>query len=358
MVDKVQERFKEYRIQNQTFETTDTNEVAIVFERINRAGTELDVFSLLAAWSWSEDFDLVQRFSDLQDKIDEHNYADLGRDRDLQLRICAAVITGETSPSKILKLQGEDIRRRFPEIETGILGAIDFLRRELKVEHFAMLPFSGILVPLSVFFASSLSDGVSYTARQRNILIQWFWRCLFTRRFSAGVTEKQAADIKEMRALREDEEHEFRLPRQEVRFDFRKDCFAAGTANSKTLILMLTHKQPHSLLSGARIELNKVLKKGARHEFHHIFPRAYLERLGVEKASTGALANFCFLTRHDNNKIKDKSPAEYFTDLPPAERDDYLGRGLCEYGDKDLDYADFLKERSSRLVDFANALAK
>ena len=38
--------------------------MAIVFERINRAGTELDVFELLSAWSWSDDFDLVEKFGD------------------------------------------------------------------------------------------------------------------------------------------------------------------------------------------------------------------------------------------------------------------------------------------------------
>ena len=54
-IDSVQAKFKEFLIPNLTFETTDRNEVAIVFERINRAGTELDVFSLLAAWSWSDE---------------------------------------------------------------------------------------------------------------------------------------------------------------------------------------------------------------------------------------------------------------------------------------------------------------
>lgn len=76
LIDKVQEKFKEYRIQNQTFETQDRNEVAIVFERINRAGTELDLFELLAAWSWSDDFDLVEKFKDLQIRITEHGFED------------------------------------------------------------------------------------------------------------------------------------------------------------------------------------------------------------------------------------------------------------------------------------------
>lgn len=357
LVDGVQSKFKEYRLQNQTFETQDRNEVAIVFERINRAGTELDLFELLAAWSWSDDFDLIEKFSELQDKISEHGYEELTDERDLQLRTCAAVITGETSPNKILDLQGDDIRSRFVEIESGILGAIDFLKRELGVEHFKMLPFPGILVPLSTFFSTSSADGVNYTDKQKGKLIQWFWRSVLTRRFSADVSERQASDIREMHALRGDEDHEFRFPSFEIKFDFRKARFSAGNANSKAAVLMLVNRQPHSFLSGATIDVSKVLKKGSRHEFHHIFPRKHLENQGFELREINSISNICFLTRSDNNTIKAKSPAVYFEDMPEANRNKYLEEALCEYSDRSRNYEEFLEVRSERLIKLAYELA-
>ncbi|MGQ3487609.1 GmrSD restriction endonuclease domain-containing protein [Roseovarius pacificus] len=357
LVDDVQAKFKEYRIQNQTFETQDRNEVAIVFERINRAGTELDLFELLAAWSWSDDFDLIEKFKELQDKISEHGYEELTDERDLQLRTCAAVITGETSPNKILDLQGDDIRSRFIEIESGILGAIDFLKRELGVLHFKMLPFPGILVPLSTFFATAAADGVNYSDKQKEVLIKWFWRSVFTRRFSADVSERQANDIREMHALRNDENHEFRFPSFEIKFDFRKARFSAGNANSKATVLMLANRKPHSFLSGATIDTSKVLKKGSRHEFHHIFPRKHLERQGYELRDINSIANICFLTRSDNNTIKAKSPEVYFDDMSEGNRDQYLKEALCEYNDKSLSYEEFLELRSERLINLAYELA-
>lgn len=239
------------------------------------------MFELLAAWSWSDDFDLIEKFRLLQEKISDHGFEDLIDDRDLQLRICAAIITGETSPNKILDLQGDDIRNQFVAIESGILGAIDFLKRELGVEHYNMLPFPGILVPLSTFFATTRADGVPYSDMQKNTIKHWFWRSVFTRRFSADVTERQASDIAEMKALLANEAHEFRFPHFEIKIDFEKNRFSAGTANSKALILMLANRGPHSFLSGSAIDSPKVLKKGSRHEFHHIFPRKYLETMGV-----------------------------------------------------------------------------
>lgn len=357
LVDEVQSVFKEYRIQNQTFETQDRNEVAIVFERINRAGTELDLFELLAAWSWSDDFDLIDKFRELQTKIADHGFEELTDERDLQLRTCAAVITGETSPNKILDLQGEDIRARFVEIEAGIVGAIDFLKRELGIVHFKMLPFPGIIVHLSTFFATSAADGVNYTAQQKEKLIQWFWRAVFTRRFSADVSERQANDIREMRFLKEDGSHDFKFPLFEIKFDFRKSRFSAGTANSKALILMLANRVPHSFLSGAKIDPSKVLKKGSRHEFHHIFPRKYLEKLGAEARDINSLANICFLTRSDNNSIKAKAPEVYFDEMTEAYRDTYLEEALCEYSDRKITFEEFLDVRTKRLTELAFSLA-
>jgi hypothetical protein len=349
-IDDMQSRFKEYLVPNETFESGDRNRVAIVFERINRAGTQLNVFELLSAWSWSEEFDLVDKFSTLQEKIATHRYDDLVDDKDLQLRICAGVITGETTPSKILDLQGADIRNRFQEIENGILGAIDFLHRELGVKHFKILPFPGILVPLSCFFATSKPEGVNYTIKQKYAISKWFWRSVLSRRFSSDVNERQAADIAEMRALQKDENYAFKFPKAEVKIDFEKGNFAAGNANSKSLILMLISMEPHSFLSGAKIDPTNVLKKGSAHEFHHIFPQAYLEKMEIGKREIGVMANICFLTRSDNNSIKDKAPSVYLAHVPQQQRAQYLREALCPLDTEALSFEEFGRQRSQLLM--------
>jgi hypothetical protein len=354
--DLLQEKFKEYLIPNEVFETDDRNKVAIVFERINRAGTDLNVFELLSAWSWSEDFDLVEKFSDLQDSIAEHGFDDLCRDKDLQLRICAGVITGETTPAKILDLKGDEIRKRFDEIERGILGALDFLKREVNVTHYKLLPFPGLLVPLSVFFATDKADGVNYSAKQKTEILRWFWRSLFTRRFSADVNQRQAADILELNHLQNDENHKLRLPPNEVRVDFKTGNFSIANANSCILIILLNSLSPFSFLSGARIDTNKVLKKGSKHEYHHIFPKKYLEERGYSNTQINILANVCFLTRADNNKIKARSPNEYSKEIDKIRKLEYLNSALCPEDFGDIEYEDFIERRVELLTNHAMAL--
>jgi hypothetical protein len=355
-IDELQSKFKEYLIPNETFESDDRNKVAIVFERINRAGTELNVFELLSAWSWSDDFDLVEKFETLQDGISDHGFDELCNDKDLQLRICAGVITGETTPKKILDLQGEDIRSRFSEIENGILGTLDFLKREANVKHYKMIPFPGLLVPLSSFFATEKSEGFVYTDLQKQKLLKWFWRSLFNRRFSSDVNQRQAQDISEMLKLKVNENHDFKFPKSEIKFEFQKSNFSAGNANSRSHILLLNSMTPYSFLSGARIDTDKILKKSSKHEFHHIYPRKHLERLGKERNEINVLANICFLTRGDNNQIKDKSPSDYLGQIDPVKKGEYMKNALCPSDFAKMDYEEFIEERSKLLILRANEL--
>lgn len=355
-IDEVQRKFLTYIIPDIVFETDDLKNVAIVFERINRAGTELNVFELLSAWSWSESFDLVEKFDDLQNEIAEHRYEDLTNDRDLQLRVTAGIIKGDTSPKTILDLSGDEIRNNFPKIRNGIIGAIDFLKRELNIRHFKILPFPGIIVPLSAFFATDKSDGVNYSANQKEKIKKWFWRSLFSRRFSAGVNERQAFDIKEMLKLRANENYDFSFPKAEVKFDFLKSKFSQGNANSKTLISMLNTLNPKSLLSGAVIDFDKVLKNGSKHEYHHIFPKKYLESIGIVGNEVNCLANFCFLTRSDNNKISATAPALYGQHINEDYKKSYLNSLLIPEDFESLTFEEFIQRRNEMLSKLAYEL--
>jgi len=99
-----------------------------------------------------------------------------------------------------------------------------------------------------------------------------------------------------------------------------------------------------------------VLKQGSKHEFHHIFPQAYLEKAGVDKRHINVLANICFLTRSDNNAIKAKSPEEYLASVSDSVRGKYLDEALCPENISQLSYEDFVVRRAEMLNAAALAL--
>lgn len=355
LIDDLQTRFKEYILSNEVFESDDRNAVALVFERINRAGTELSKFDLLSAWSWSEEFNLKERFERFDDQLQSYGYSKLSEDRDLQLKICSAIMSGETTPAAIFNLSGDEVRNRFDEIESGIKGSIDFLRKELLVYSFDALPYPGLLVPLTAFFATDKTDGYKYTDIQREKLAQWFWTSVFSKRYSSDVNNRQKRDITGLLKLKNNEDYELNTSPHELRINFNSDKFTKSM-HTKALILLLARNNPLSMISGTAVNLDKVLKPVNKNEFHHIFPRKYLEGLGYNNERINILSNFCFLSKGDNIKILAKSPSEYVSLISAKSREEILSRSFIPSNFNEITYDEFIDSRTKLLIAEARRL--
>jgi hypothetical protein len=151
VIDKLQEKFKEVSIPVQLLKSEHRSIVAIVFERINHLGVALDTLQLLSAWTWSEEFDLLDKFKELREELADFGFEGVGDDADLVLNCVSGILTGEPGAEKLLSLNGSEVRAQFATVENGIRGAIDFLRSQLKVAHLKLLPYPSMLIPLAVF---------------------------------------------------------------------------------------------------------------------------------------------------------------------------------------------------------------
>lgn len=315
-VDTLYQRFTTARIPVQTFSTDDRTAVAIVFERINRLGVELDTLQLLSAWTWSEDFDLQEEFQDLAEDLAPFGFKDVGEDSNLLLRCCAAILKGDASPNTIMTLNGEEVRSRFQEIRKGINGAVDYLRTNFKVYSTQVLPFPTIIIPLSVFFSTANDQDTHPSEAQHKILSTWVWRTFFSRRYSKRL-EQLNTDITEIGLLKQDK------PNKLGAFDvgisdtfFTKTSFNLNTVNTKTFILMLAHEGPLNFVSGTPVPLEPVLRNCNKKEFHHVFPKKFLEGLNVPNSRINALSNLVILSKADNNKLGGVAPSEYRKKMP------------------------------------------
>ncbi len=356
---KVQQMFQEYSLPAQEFETDSKESIAIVFERINRAGTPLNTYQLLTAWSWSADFDLQEEFNELTEELKPFGFGNIAQDKDLQLKCCSGIIRGETSPSVIMSLTGEEVRANFNKIRSGIKGAIEFLKDQLKVHSLDWLPYPSMIVSLSCFFATDRISGMPYDDKQRKQIAKWFWKSNFSRRYTSAIQDRHKQDIILLRKLAQDNNTlvaEFNCTIENA--FFTESAFNVGTVNTKTFVLMLANKDPKSFISGGRVRLGEVLKTVNRNEFHHIFPKKHLERLEVEKKKINCIANFCFLNNADNQKIKDKAPNDYKALLPRNSIDDILTSAICPNDALDRSYDEFIDKRINMLVENANYLTE
>ncbi len=358
LVDKLQEKLKEISIPVQVLKTEDRSIVAIVFERINRLGVALDTLQLLSAWTWSEDFDLLEKFKELKDELSDFGFEGVGDDADLVLSCVAGILAGEPGAEKLLELNGAEVREKFSTVENGIRGAIDFLRRQFNVTSLKLLPYPAMLVPLAVFFAVSDGTEVVVDGPKYQQLKQWFWRTCFSGRYGSQTRRTTIDDIQQMLELKNSRPSTLGSTPYVIPVGyFAHNSFRVGTAITKTFVLLLANNSPRSLLSGQAIDLDKVLQRYNRSEFHHIYPRAFLREGGYPDAAINALANFCFLNAAENKNIGRKRPSVYVNDLAPGEqRATTLATAFCGEADFNDKFEDFVKERSTRLAGFANTL--
>lgn len=357
LIDSVQAIFKEAAIPTQEVATEDRAKVAIVFERVNRLGVELDTFQLLSAWTWSDNFDLQERIRNLTEDVAPYGFGDIAEDTNLILRCCAAIVADNASPATLMGLKGTEVRSRFDEIENGVRGAIDFLRANLSVKTLANLPYASLLVPLAVYFAAPETSSVKMTDSQRGTIERWFWRACFSRRFSAGVLRNLKRDIHEMKALKRGESSA--LDSFVASLDqeyFIEQSFTIGTVHTKALILMLAHKGPRSFISGQIVDLGPVLQAYNREEFHHLMPRSFLKKLGKTTTDINRLANFAIISSIDNKVLSGDAPSEYRKRMPVAAVDEIIAAAICPNSLFDDDYEAFTRARAKALLEYAREL--
>jgi len=361
ILDRLQEKFKEVSIPIQVLNTEDRSIVAIVFERVNRLGMELDTLQLLAAWTWNEEFDLLERFRDLGEELEEFGFSGIGSNAELILKCASAILLGDPTVDKLLNLNGQQIRDEFSQVRNGILGAIDFMRRQLCISTLKNLPNPAMIVPLTVFFAEPDSKDVVYDSEIFQQLKRWFWRACFTKRYGSQIKRTTITDIEHIKKLKNSKVSSLGEFECEITESFfLENSFGIGSANTKTFILLLANQYPRSFISGCSVDLEKVLQNYNRTEFHHIFPKAYLRGGDVSDQKINCLTNFCFLSSAENRKIGRKSPLEYRALMPSGkeEFDKIKSHSLCPDSTFSGKFEQFLTERSKLLMIRAKELSQ
>ncbi|MET8062485.1 DUF262 domain-containing protein [Micromonospora sp. NPDC005313] len=355
----VQQRFLSLLLPVQTFETEDRATVAIVFERVNRMGTPLDTYQLLTAWTWSDEFNLQERFAQLSEEFEDFGFEDVGDDSDLMMRCTAAVLTGDPSPAALVSVNGGIVRRDFGVVEQAIRRSIDFVRQNFHARHLKLLPYASLLIPLSAFFSERQSDPVTDVQRQE--LVKWFWRSCFSHRYSGNPQRNIKRDIEEALKLRKGEESSLAEVTSSLRASFfLTNNFSIRNVATKTFVLLLASCAPRSFLSGEPVALDDVLSEPNRREYHHCYPRAFLASLNPQDSGwsggVNALANFAIISRAENRVISDKKPSVYRS-LMPEKLDGVMASALLPPSLFDDDYSEFAVERAEMLAAHGRKLA-
>jgi hypothetical protein len=302
-------RFKDYKIATVTLGDMSIDDVAPIFERINSSGTQLTIVDLMRAATWSPDFDLIDTIDALLSAVSSKDFGTI--DKKVVLRDLSAAAGGGFSTDSIddlRKLQPDALKAAAEDTKQAYLRTVDFLATQMRIPSAQIVPYSNQLTVLAeIFRRVSAPTAVQYAA-----ITKWFWRTAVAGYFSGWNTGAMASDLKAVGEFASGNAVEVVAdvtpPRAEI---WTTRQFRANNAHAKLLAIILAHRDPVDLLTGQRIDPGNALAWTNQKEFHHFFPRDYLENKGVARQRINALANIVMLTSDSNKKISCQGSREF-----------------------------------------------
>ncbi len=197
----------------------------------------------------------------------------------------------------------------------------------------------------------------------RGLVARWFFMSALTGRYTGSPESQMEADLARFRGLTSADQFTGVLTQicdAALTSDFwditLPNELATSAARSPSLFAYFAALNLHDarvLFSDQKVsELMDPSTKAQRAslERHHLFPKSYLNRLGItDTRQTNQIANYTMVEWGDNGAISDQPPSEY---LPPL-KERFTGKELERMyywhalpdGWEELEYEDFLRQR-------------
>ncbi|WP_201789484.1 hypothetical protein [Pantoea latae] len=275
-------------------------------------------------------------------------------DETLLMRCLTSIVNGGIDSDSLVDVPPATLIQSMNTLKQSLYAAIDFLESELKIKNIVFLPFPIMLVPLVSFFSKNLKPN----ANQLIMLRRWFWACSFLQRYKAGTNTFVVDDVKTMNQLAIDASTVLSFDESKIDVGLFLKTWRINSTAAKAAICLLAQLNPKSFVTGRAVDLGQTMSAYNSRQFHHVYPKAYLSKVGIQFHESNVIANICFLTADDNLRITDKSPSIYFNEINSSIKDSAFDAALIPSSVRDgsKPYSEFIKLRAECLYDTAKKL--
>jgi hypothetical protein len=358
-LDKLVEAFTRYRLPVVTLKDLTIEEVCPIFERINSSGTRLSTYDLMVAATWSESFDLNEKITGILSTLQSKGYG--GTEKSTVLKALSAINTG-TIQDKSLKglrdLRTEEMEQLTLTTQQALKAAVDALNTQFRIHSWDFLSYEAILLITAFIFRDCKELAPQQAAR----FADWFWRASFGERYKAGGENFVSRDLETIKNYVLNQAGGHALGSIPTPNEWGQTHFRSNVSKSRAFILALANASPLNLSNGMKIDVEFALSGYNKKEYHHVYPRAYLRRIGMD-AFSNVLGNIIILTSNTNKLISDENPAIYIPRLVETlgdQADNIFRSNLLplpsEFDYTTNNYRDFLAARGKILTSFVDSL--
>lgn len=370
----------------------DEESVADIFTRVNSGGVKLnenDFIMTLISVSCPELRDRIEGFCEESADASKGGkaYNKLIAVKPQQIIRTTMAFTFKRARLKYayMKLRGSDLKRgadgridmelrkqSFAELADGLNKVLDyenwneFIRTVMSAGfvNSSMISSENALVYSYMMFLIGKYKFNINSEKLRKIIAKWYYMSSTTSHYTGSFESTVQEELNDIDRLNSENEFENYIDSR-IKLVFTNDYFthtipddlnssastsavwntylaALNILNVKVLFSDLYYNQ---LLTGDYNGTRTALEK------HHLFPKAYLERIGIkDDRDRNQIANFAYIEWGDNMTVGDDAPSEYFEEIFDRKIDKNEQENAMKYNalpEKwyDMSYKNFLTER-------------
>jgi hypothetical protein len=286
-----------------------------VFTRLNVGGEPLSVFEIMVAKTYDpeKNFDLAENFNALITDLQAVDYDTLSSATVLQT--VTVLIRKDCRKREILNLPKHEVINTWPKAVDAIRASVDYFRNYYRIPVSRLLPYPGLIIPFAYFFYKHPDKP---TGDPQKFLQDFFWRVSLGGRYSQSLETRVAQDIGKI-----DQILKGKLPTYDWAVDVtpefieRNGYFSTSRSFVKAILCVLAHKEPKSFVDNSIVRLdNSFLKQANSKNYHHFFPKSWLEKQGADWGRINHVANITLVDDFLNKRlIRAQSPKTYMKEF-------------------------------------------
>ena len=361
--DKFSDQLRTYSVPKVTLHESDLSTATEVFSRINTSGQVLTLFEIMVAKTFDPEqgFDLVSKFEEFSDELRDAGFDTI--DSNTVLQLIALMLRDDCRRQTILNLRRNQFIETWPIAIENMKEAVDYVKSAFGIQVSRLLPYSSLLVPLSLFFF--LNKRRAPTANQAKLLSDFFWRVGWSARYSSSLDTKLSQDKRAIESIVRGTKTRYEWAASVDVSYIGDTTFSTSSAFCKTVLALLASLQPRSFRDGRPVNLqNDWMHRANSMNFHHVFPKAYLKEQEYEEWQANSILNISLVDDYLNKRvIKARAPSDYMSEFE-QENEQFeavmkthlidtkvaKGRRKSTAAIWEDDYDEFLNERARSIV--------
>jgi hypothetical protein len=348
--------------------------VCQVFEKVNTGGVSLTVFELVTATFASDDFDLRNDWQCRSEKmVSKNKLLSVVSDVDflvastLLARYYAKKSGGDNAPAisckrqDVLNLNLDDYKKNADALTDGFIRAASFLS-EQRIFTERDLPYTTQFIPFSALFSILGNQAEDGTVRSK--LAQWYWSGVFGEMYGAANETRYVNDVVGVLEWIDGKNEPDTVARAYFQPMRLLSLQTRNSAAYKGVMALILKAKALDFISGKEMDFTVFSDENI--DIHHVFPRAYCESKGFDKARWNSIANKTPLSYRTNRIIGGNAPSAYLKRIEKdghvtaSDLDSFAATHLIDVDNLRNDHFDeyFIKRAKALLALIGNAMGK